>query len=164
MDLNKLTPGDQIIGVSGIVLFIVSFFNWLGATASVGGSRALPGGFSASGADSAWGFTLTLLAVLLGLVLLAYAVLKLVGVEMPSTFGSITLAQVVVGIAAVAFLFVLIKLIAGPNINTGSFGGVTVSKTRKLGIYIGLLCTIGLVAGAVMNLRAEQSTNTPPAA
>jgi uncharacterized membrane protein len=164
MDLNKLTQGDQIIGVSGIVLFVISFFNWLGATASVGGSRSLPGGFSASGADTAWGFTLTLIAVLLGLALLAYVVLKAVGVEMPSNFGSVTLAQVVLGVAAVAFLFVLIKLIAGPNLNTGSFGGVTVSKTRKFGIYVGLLATIGLVVGAFLNVRAEQSSSSPPSA
>ena len=26
MDLSKLTPGDQVIGISGIVLFIFSFF------------------------------------------------------------------------------------------------------------------------------------------
>ena len=164
MDLNKLTRGDQIIGVSGIVLFVFSFFNWLGATASVGGSRGLPGGFSASGSDTAWGFTLTLIAVLLGLALLAYVVLKAAGVEIPSNFGSVTTAQVVLGIAAVAFLFVLIKLIAGPNINTGSFGGVTVSKTRKFGIFVGLVATAGLVAGAFLNVRAEQASSSPPSA
>ncbi len=32
MDLSKLTRGDQVIGVSAIVLFIFSFFNWLGFT------------------------------------------------------------------------------------------------------------------------------------
>jgi uncharacterized membrane protein len=160
MDLNRLTQGDQIIGVSGIVLFIFSFFSWLGAKASVGGGAA--GSFSAS--DSAWGFTLTLIAVLLGLALLAYVVLKAAGVEIPSNFGSVTAAQVVLGIAAVAFLFVLIKLIAGPNINTGSFGSVTVSKTRKFGIFVGLLATIGLVAGAFLNVRAEQSNSSPPSA
>jgi hypothetical protein len=162
MDLKKLTQGDQIIGVSGIVLFIISFFNWLGY--SVSGVRSLPG-VPTSASATAWHFTLTLLAVLLGLALLAYVVLKAVGVEMPSTFGSITLAQVVLGVAAVAFLFVLIKVIAGPNgITTGSVGGVTVSKTRKFGIFVGLIATIGLVAGAFLNFRAEQSSSSPPSA
>ena len=90
--------------------------------------------------------------------------LKAAGVEIPPKYGSVTLAQVVLGVAAVAFLFVLIKLIAGPNINTGSFGGVSVSKTRKFGIFVGLLATIGLVAGAFLNFQAEQSSTSPPAA
>lgn len=165
MDLNKLTRGDQIIGVSGIVLFVFSFFKWLGATATVRGSAALPGGASGSlGSASAWSFTLTTIAVLLGLALVAYVLMKAAGVEIPSNFGSITLAQVVLGIAAVAFLFVLIKLIAGPNINTTGFGFVTVSKSRKFGIFIGLLATIGLVVGAYLNVRAEQSSSSPPSA
>ncbi len=163
MDLNKLTPGDRIIGVSGIVLFVFSFFDWLGATVSVTGSQAPPGGISASAADNAWGFTLTLLAVLLGLALLTYVVLKAAGVAMRSSFGSITFAQVILGVAAVAFLFVLIKLIAGPNI-PGSFAGVTISKSRKFGIFIGLIATIGLVVGAFLNVQADRSSTAPPSA
>lgn len=163
-NMDKLTPGDQIIGVSGIVLFVFSFFDWLGATASFSGNGNLPGGITASAADNAWGFTLTLLAVLLGLALLTYVVLKAAGVGMRSSFGSVTLAQVILGVAAVAFLFVLIKLIAGPNINTGSFAGVTISKSRKFGIFIGLIATIGLVVGAFLNVQADQSSTAPPSA
>ena len=119
MDLSKLTPGDQVIGISGIVLLLFSFFSWLGATVSVG-ARGLAG-FSASGSDNAWGFTLTLIAVLIGLVLVAYVVAKAAGVEIPDKFGSVTLAQILLGLAAVAFLFVLIKIIAGPT-GPNSFG------------------------------------------
>ena len=61
MDLNKLSRGDQVIGISAIVLFIFSFFNWLGF--NINGRGVIPN-FGASA--SAWHFTLTLLAVLLG--------------------------------------------------------------------------------------------------
>jgi hypothetical protein len=145
MDLNKLTTGDQIIGVSGIVLFIFSFLNWLGYN---------PPGHTAS----AWHFTLSLLAVLLGLVLLAYVVLKAVGVEIPGKFGSVTLAQIVLGIAAVAFLFVLIKVIVGPSAGVTLPTGIT--KSRKFGIFVGLLATIGLVVGAFLNFQGERSAST----
>ena len=112
MDLNKLSRGDQVIGVSAIVLFIFSFFNWLGFTGKAGL-------VTASVSWSAWHFTITLLAVLLGLVMLAYVVLKALGVEIPAKFGNVTLAQILLGVAAVAFLFVLIKVIAGPNVPGG---------------------------------------------
>jgi hypothetical protein len=149
MDLNKLTPGDQIIGVSGIVLFIVSFFNWLGFNFS---ARSI---ISISASASAWHFTLTLLAVLLGLVLLIYVVLKALGVEIPGKFGSVTVAQIVLGIAAVAFLFVLIKVIVGPNAGVTLPAGIT--KSRKVGIFIGLIATIGLVAGAFLNFQSDNA-------
>jgi hypothetical protein len=160
MDLNKLSRGDQIIGISGIVLFIFSFFDWLGATVSVG-SRGIPG-FSASGADNAWGFTLTLLAVLIGLVLVVYVILKAAGVEIPDTFGSVTLAQILLGLAALALLFVLIKIIVGPNLPSVP-AGISVSKDRKFGIFIGLIATAGLAAGAFLNFQESQKGSTPGA-
>jgi len=151
MDLNKLTRGDQVIGVSAIVLFIFSFFNWLGFTGKAG---LVTGSVS----WSAWHFTITLLAVLLGLVMLAYVVMKALGVEIPAKFGSVTLAQILLGVAAVAFLFVLIKVIAGPNVPGGfSLGGTGITKSRKFGIFIGLLATIGLVAGAFLNFQESNA-------
>ena len=60
----------------------------------------------------------------------------------------------------VVFLFILIKVIAGPgDVTTGTFGGVDVSKTRKIGIFLGLLASIGLVAGAYLN--AQEAGDLP---
>jgi hypothetical protein len=155
MDLNKLSRGDTVIGISGIVLFIFSFFNWLGfnyngAVATVGRINVQSG--------NAWSYTLTLLAVLLGLVMLAYVVMKALSVEIPDKFGNVTLAQILVGIAAVAFLFVLIKVIAGPNVPGGFALPSTYSKSRKFGIFVGLAATIGLVAGAFLNLQESNAS------
>src|SRR6188472_2913461 len=100
MDLNKLTLGDKIIAVSGILLLIFSFFPWLGFSV---------GSFSES--KSAWTFTLCWLAVLLGVV---YVVLKMQDVKLPE-LGNVTWGQIVLGIAIVAFVFILIKVITGPG-------------------------------------------------
>ena len=76
MDLNKLTMGDRVIGISGIVLFVFSFFDWLGVKAE---SRGVLGEAS----DSAWGFTLTLIAVLLGIAMVVLVALKAFDVQAP---------------------------------------------------------------------------------
>src|SRR5581483_6867419 len=144
MDLTKLTNGDKIIGVSGVLLFIFSFFKWLGVKVSARGIDL------ASASKSAWSFTLPLIAVLIGIVLVAYVASKAAGVALPS-LGSVTWSQIVLGLAAVAFIFILIKVIAGPSIDTGGFSGV--DKTRKIGIYLGLVASAGMVAGAFLNAK-----------
>jgi hypothetical protein len=141
MDLNKLTLGDRIMGVSGILLFIFSFFSWLGFSY---------GPISTSA--SAWSFTLCWLAVILGVACVVYVVLKMQGVALPA-LGSITWGQVILGIAVVAFVFILIKVIVGPGTGGVDISGSGVSKERKIGIFLGLIASAGLVAGAYLNAK-----------
>ena len=141
MDLSKLSLGDKIIAVSGILLLIFSFFPWLGFSY---------GPFSASG--SAWKFTLCWLAVVLGVLCVVYVVLKMQGVKLPE-LGSVTWGQVVLGVAIVAFVFILIKVIAGPGTGGVNLSGSGVSKERKIGIFLGLISSAGIVAGAFLNVR-----------
>jgi len=152
LDLNKLSTGDKVIGISGIVLLVFSFFKWLGVKAS--GRGVASGLVSASESKSAWGFTLTLIAVLIGIAMVAVVVIKAMGTELPK-LGAITWNQVLLGAALVAFVFIVIKLIAGPaDVTTGTFGSVEISKKRDFGIFVGLLASIGLVAGAYLNAAA----------
>jgi uncharacterized membrane protein YhdT len=144
MDMTKLTTGDKIIGVSGVLLFVFSFFKWLGVKVD------LRGVVTVSDSKSAWSFTLTLIAVLIGIVLVAYVAAKASGVALPS-MGSVTWGQVVLGLAVLAFVFILIKLIAGPSIDTGGISGV--DKTRKIGIFLGLIASAGMVFGAFLNAK-----------
>ena len=68
MDLKKLSLGDQIIGGSGIVLFIASFLTWF--KVEVDGL----GAFGASASANAWdlGFLVGPFPVLIGLLMVAY--------------------------------------------------------------------------------------------
>lgn len=163
MDLSKLSKGDQIIGVSGIALFVFSFFKWLGY--SFKGSN-VPGAFGSASAG-AWSFTLCWFAVILGLALVAVVAMKAAGKALPD-LGGVTWAQVVLGVAALALLLVLIKIIAGPSSHGVDLGALGVGKQRKIGIFLGLLATIGLVAGAWLNFQGDKSTGgtapKPPAA
>ena len=73
-------------------------------------------------------------------------------VKLPE-LGSVTLGQIVLGIAIVAFLFILIKVIVGPSTGGVDIGQFGVSKERKIGIFLGLIASAGLVVGAYLNVK-----------
>jgi len=141
VDINKLNTGEKVIGVSGILLLVFSFFPWLGFSY---------GGFSAS--KSAWTFTLCWFAVVLGVLMAGLVIAKAAGVELPE-LGNLRWAHILLGVAVVAFLFILIKVIVGPSTNGVSLAGTGVSKDRKIGIFLGLIASAGLVAGAYLNAK-----------
>jgi hypothetical protein len=103
-----------------------------------------------------------------GFVLLAASLLAgnlYVARHSTGLWGPLLAASVVVLAlsSALAFLFVLIKVIAGPNLPSVP-AGISVSKTRKFGIFVGLLATAGLVAGSFLNFQEAQAGGSPPAA
>src|SRR5215218_10976893 len=87
VDINRLNTGEKVIGISGILLLIFSFFPWLGFSYA---------GFSAS--KSAWTFTLCWLAVVLGVLMAGYVIAKAAGVDLPE-LGSVRWAHVLLGVA-----------------------------------------------------------------
>jgi hypothetical protein len=149
LDINRLNTGEKVIGVSGILLFVFSFFNWLGI--SVSGS-VLGRSFGTSASKSAWGFPLLLIAVLLGTAMAVLVILKAAGVDIPE-LGSVKWAHILLGVGVVVFVFIVLKLIIGPS----NWNGVSIpdgiDKDRKIGIYLGLLASLGLVAGAYLNAK-----------
>lgn len=158
MDLARLTMGDRVIGISGIVLFIASFFDWLGA-------KVDQGPFEVSDAKSGWGFTLTLIAILIGIAMVVLVSLKAFDVKLPEMSGQLTWGAILLIMGVVAFVFVLIKLIAGPNLGeAGDISGV--EKTREIGIFIGLVATAGLAVGGYLRFQEDKGTSpaAPPSA
>ena len=141
VDINKLNTGEKVIGISGVLLLVFSFFPWLGFSYA---------GFSSS--SSAWSFTLCWLAVVLGVLMTGFVIAKAAGADIPA-LGNLRWPQVLLGVAVVVFVFILIKLIAGPSTGGVSLAGTGVSKDRKIGIFLGLLASIGLVAGAYLNAK-----------
>jgi hypothetical protein len=144
VDLKKLLKGEMVIGISGIILFIDSFLDWFGAKA---------GPFKAT--DNAWGFTLPLFAVLIGIAMVVLVALRAFGVVLPEKVGNFGFRLIYL-LGGLAFLLVLIKIIVGPNI--GDIPGV--DKTRELGAYIGFLCTIGLAVGGFMAAKESGDLDT----
>jgi hypothetical protein len=138
MDLKKLTPGEMVIGVSGILLLIFSFFKWYGASGQAADiADALGVRSSSNGWQSPSAF-LSIIAILIGIVMAAHVIVnKLAGVEMPERLGKIGWGVFYLAGGVIAFVFVLIKFI-------GNTDGT------KIGIYLGLLTTLGLAVGGFL--------------
>lgn len=172
MDQRRLSRGDQIIGVSALALVSVSFLNWLGGDhgrltlAGAKQSLALP---NSRFTINAWGSTPTVIAELIGIGMLVYVALKVVGLDLPTHIGTLTAGQVTLGLGIAAFALVLIKLIAGTHGDLNSFGlpnlpartggalRLAFHKTREPGIVVGLIAAAGLTAGGFVSVRGEQT-------
>jgi hypothetical protein len=130
MDLRRLRAGEWIAAVSGAVLFLSLFLPWYGA-----------------GAEDASGWE-ALAAVDVALALVAAS-----GVSLLLITASQRVPAVPVALSAMATLVGLIGLvlvlIRMGNLPDGFDG-------RELGVWLGLLATLGIVAGAALSMRDER--------
>lgn len=156
MDLKKLSLGDQIIGGSGIVLFVASFLTWF--KAEVKGFSGL--GFSASASANAWdvGF-LGWFPVLLGLAMVAFVAVRVFAPhvkipDLPLPWGQV---QFIVGCVAAALL--VLKLLIGED-----DGGGVVSISRGFGMFLAVLAGIGLAVGGYFKWKEPAAPAAPPTA
>ncbi len=163
MDLDRLTRGEQLVGVGALVLVLVSFLHWLGGKIVV----SVPGGSQLGGnqqfARSAWSYTMTTLAVLLALGLLGYVVaLTLLSPSALARVSPRLAARIVVVVSVLTFLLVFVKFLVGANLGLSSFGlpstsglalRVSFTRTREVGAYAGLVASAVIAAGGILNLR-----------
>jgi hypothetical protein len=134
MDTSRLTIGDMIAGVGGIVLLISLFLPWYGASVSVAG-------FSASGSASGWeslGF-IDILLFLIAVAVIAVVVARAAG-QLPDEVPG---AVVLLAFGALAVLLVLYRIIDIPA------GDVPdqVDLSRKLGVFIALIGAAAVTYG-----------------
>jgi len=152
VDLNKLTTGDKVIGGSAIVFLISMFLPWYDFTvkASIGGITAA----SATGGGRS-GFHYFLFGWIPFLLLIGIAVCiylqRFTDVKLPEL--PVSWDQVYTIAALVAGILILMRILIADT--HGSLLGVKVTANRKLGLYLAFLAIIGLVVGAIMNMRAE---------
>lgn len=171
MNMGRLTRGEQIILVSGIALLVVSFFGWLGARISrvnLAGTTKSFGVTQYSFTHNAWGYTVTLVAVLMGVAMVAYVTLKLLGVAVPPRFPPWSAGQVMLGLGTISLVLVLTKLIVGARADLMSFGLPTlpsnvsptiqigIHKSRDFGAFAGVAAAGGLCIGGFLNRRDER--------
>ena len=160
MDLNKLSTGDRVIAISGIVFLLFSFLPWYGK-----------GSYSRNG----WHYPLWgLLPILLVIgILVCMGLQRFSDVKLPEL--PLPWEQIYAFAAGVAGILLLLKLIIGDKYSAGAtvlgqHYGVSITLDRSYGLFIAFLATIGLIAGGVMNMReapaaggGDAATPPPPA-
>jgi len=133
VDLKKLTTGEWVTAVSGVLLLIFSFFHWY--SVDIGPFSVSRNGWQSP--DAFW----SVVAILIGIVLAAHVIVnKLAGVDMPERMGSVGWGVVHLAGGVIAFVFILIKWLS--NTDFVSFG-----------LYASLVCALGLAVGGYLMAR-----------
>jgi hypothetical protein len=130
MDLRRLRAGEWIAALSGAVLLVSLFLPWYGA-----------------GAEDASGWeALAVLDVALALVAAFGVALLVITASQRVPAVPIALSTIVTLVGLIGLVLVLIRLANLP----GGFDG------RELGVWLGLLGAIGIVAGGAVAMRDER--------
>jgi hypothetical protein len=129
VDNKQPTPGEIVIIVAGAVMLIASFLDFAGDTSSWG-SGAFP--------------IATLIPIYGILMALQVALAKFANVNLPDRVASFTWEQVHLILGAFALLMSIGWVISG-------------IEEKGIGLWLLLLGSIGLIAGAVM-LQRERNT------
>jgi hypothetical protein len=130
------TSGERIAWVAGLVLMLSSFMSWYAGSSIEGPTLAVIGWHTG---------TIGKLVFFIGLALIALALMREAGVELPP---SIPESLVTIALGALATILVLIRLISIPDTFAGTSG-------RAIGIWIALLSALGVIVGGLLRAGNE---------
>jgi hypothetical protein len=127
--------GERITWIAGLVLTLSSFMDWY-AGSGVGVKLAVIG----------WHVgVLGKLVFFIGLAVLALVAMRESGFELPPTVPE---SLLVLGLGALAAVFVLIRVISIPD-------SVLPADGRGIGIWISLLAAVGVIVGGLLRAAEE---------
>lgn len=150
MDLNRLTQGEKIAGVSAILLFIFMFFDWYGVSISGGGQS-----FDLGGGGNAWD-TLDFIPILLLIAIVA--TIGIVAVEASESDIEMPVhgATIITVVGVISFLLILFRIIDTPTF--ASYAGVSAEGSVKFGIFLSLIAAAGIGFGGYRAMQEEGTT------
>ena len=138
MDFSRLNTGEKLAGASGVLLLASMFFHWYGAKGFHGGADA-------------WTAFDFIDAVLL-IVGVAAIGLALLGVGQAEMGLPVAASTIVTGLGVLAVVLVLIRLIDPPEIG-GTALASGADPTRKIGVWLGLIASIGVAVGGFLAMQ-----------
>ena len=127
--------GDRIVWLSALILALSTFMDWY-AGSGVGVKLAVIGWHTG---------TLGKLVFFIGLVVLAIVALRESGLEFPPALPE---SLVILGLGALATVFVLIRVISIPD-------SVLPADGRGIGLWISLIAAFGVIAGGLLRAAEE---------
>jgi hypothetical protein len=127
--------GERITWLAGLILALSTFMGWY-AGSGVGVKLAVIGWHTG---------VLGKLVFFIGLAVLAIVALRESGIELPP---SIPESLVIIGLGALATIFVLIRVISIPD-------AVLPADGRGIGIWISLIAALGVIAGGILRAAEE---------
>jgi hypothetical protein len=130
------SSGERITWVAGLVLMLSSFMSWYAGKSIEGPTLAVIGWHTG---------TIGKIVFFIGLLLVALAVLRQAGVELPPTVPE---SLVTIALGALATVLVLIRVISIPDTFAGTSG-------RAIGIWIALLAALGVTGAGLLRAGEE---------
>jgi hypothetical protein len=131
-----LALGAELTWVSGLVLAVSSFTSWYSGDSVEGPTLSVTGWNSG---------TLGKLVLLIGIAVVCLAALRRFGLEFPPAFPE---PLVVIALGALAFVFVVIRLVSVPD-------AIAVTAGRSIGIWISLLAAVAVVLAGLLQAGEE---------
>lgn len=142
MDFSKLSNGQKVGLISGVVLIINLFLPWFSVDVGI-----------ASASGNAFDFTLGWIGSLLAIGGAVVLGLKAFGTREVSA-GSLKPEQIALLLAGIGAVLILIKLIIGEDIGGGF------NADRSIGIFLGFIAAAAVTFGAFMTMK-EQGIDMP---
>ncbi len=149
MDVDKLSTGEKIAGVSAVLLFIFMFFTWFGV--EVSGSGGFSGTVPGAGGN-AWE-ALDFIPIVLVVTIVVALINVFLRLSDSDYEPPVSMNVAVAILGGLSTLLVLFRIISPPGF--GSFGGVSVDATLEFGIFLGLLAAAGIAFGGYRGMQEE---------
>lgn len=149
MDVDRLSTGEKIAGVSAILLFIFMFVDWFSVDVSTSA-----GAFSVSGSagGSAWD-ALDTIPIFLMIAIIAAVGVAVVRLTDAVLEPAISVNAVVAALGGLAVVLILYRIISPPD--AGSAPGVSVDVSPAIGIFLGLIAAAGIAYGGYRAMQEE---------
>jgi hypothetical protein len=144
MDVDRLSTGEKIAGIGGVLLFIFMFFDWY--------SVDISGGLVSATAGNAWDW-LDVIPIILMLAVIAAIGVAVIRLTDAVFEPAISVNAVVAVLGGISALLILFRIISPPD---GGFEGVDVSPA--LGIFLALLAAIAIAYGGYRAMQEEGVT------
>ena len=142
MDVDRLSTGEKIAGVSAILLFIFMFFDWFTVSADNGFVSVSVGG-------SAWD-ALDVIPIILMVAIIAAVGVAVVRLTDAVFEPAISVNAVVSVLGVVSVLLILYRIINPPD---SDFSGISVDPA--FGIFVSLLAAAGIAYGGYRAMQEE---------